>query len=48
MLEAPVLARLTGLPRRELPDLSDPDAAVLRRALWRGRAVWVHGSVPGE
>lgn len=48
VLEAPVLARLTGLPRRELPDLSDPDAAVLRRALWRGRAVWVHGSVPGE
>lgn len=38
------LAPLRSLPRRELPDLPDPDAQVLRRALWRARAVWVTGA----
>ena len=44
VLAAPALAALRALPSRELPDLPDPDAAVLRRALWRGRAVWVTGA----
>jgi hypothetical protein len=48
VLDAPALAPLATLPRRELPDLPDPDAAVLKRALWRGRAVWVRGDGPGE
>lgn len=33
------LAALRSLPRREFYDLPDPGFAVLRRALWRGRAV---------
>jgi hypothetical protein len=41
------LAPLAELPRRELPDLPDPNAKVLARALWRGRAVWVTGSTAG-
>lgn len=44
VLAAPALAPLRALPTRELPDLPDPDAAVLRRALWRGMAVWVTGA----
>lgn len=35
------LARLHGLPRRELPDLPDPRRAVLDDAVARGRAVEV-------
>jgi hypothetical protein len=41
VLAEPPVGRLTSLPRRELPDLPDPDGAVLTHALWRGRAVWV-------
>jgi hypothetical protein len=47
--------RLSGLPRRELPDLPDPRRSVLEEALRRGRAVRVRvhnaegrGSVPAE
>lgn len=45
VLAEPVVAFLKGLPQRELPDLGDPDARVLSRALWRGRAVWCTGDV---
>jgi hypothetical protein len=32
---------LRDLPRRELPDLPDPDAKVLADAVRRGRSVWI-------
>ncbi|MEI2731215.1 MAG: acVLRF1 family peptidyl-tRNA hydrolase [Dermatophilaceae bacterium] len=53
-LVAQVLAdrRLTGIPdvpRREVAGLPDPDAAVLSRALWLGRAVRVTlGQTPAD
>lgn len=45
-LVAALLAEATcravrDLPRRELPDLPDPDATVLADALRRGRSVWI-------
>jgi hypothetical protein len=45
VLAEPPATFLADLPRRELPDLPDPDARVLARALWRGRAVWCTGAV---
>jgi len=47
VLADPRLRRLGELPRRELPDLPDPDAKVLRTAVQRGRAVWVR-SLTGD
>lgn len=41
VLADPRLARLAGLPRRELYDLPDPRRSVLEDALRRGRAVRV-------
>ncbi len=41
VLADPRLEALTGLPRRELPDLPDPSAHVLAVALRRARTVWV-------
>ncbi len=41
VLSDPRLAHLTALPRRELYDLPDPSAAVLRRAAERARAARV-------
>jgi len=41
VLADPRLARLTGLPRRELFDLPDPKLAVLKHALRRARAVHI-------
>ena len=41
VLSDPRLKALSGLPRRELYDLPDPNRKVLERALWRGRAVRV-------
>jgi hypothetical protein len=38
VLEAPVLAPLTDLPRREFHDLPDPRLKVLQDTLRRGRA----------
>jgi Actinobacteria/chloroflexi VLRF1 release factor len=42
------LARIAGLPRRELFDLPDPKLVVLRQALRRGRAVRITLTEPGE
>lgn len=39
LLAYPGLASLAGLPRRDLPDLPDPNLVVLRTAVARGRAV---------
>jgi len=39
VLARPELARLAGLPRRELTDIADPRFAVLQRSLVRGRSV---------
>ncbi|HET7398066.1 MAG TPA: acVLRF1 family peptidyl-tRNA hydrolase [Intrasporangium sp.] len=41
VLDAPALRALRVLPRRELPDLRDPDRTVLEAALRRGRALRV-------
>lgn len=41
VLADPRCRALADLPRRELPDLPDPDGKVLAQALRRGRAVWV-------
>ncbi len=41
VLGDPRCRALADRPRRELPDLPDPDAKVLTQALRRGRAVWV-------
>lgn len=41
VLADPRCRALAELPRRELPDLPDPDAKVLAEAQRRGRAVWV-------
>ncbi|MGI8695308.1 MAG: acVLRF1 family peptidyl-tRNA hydrolase [Mycobacteriales bacterium] len=42
------LAALQPLARREFYDLPDPGLAVLRRALWRGRAVRISVTGPPE
>ncbi|HRW18293.1 MAG TPA: acVLRF1 family peptidyl-tRNA hydrolase [Dermatophilaceae bacterium] len=47
VLAEPGLGVLGELPRRELPDLPDPDLRLLQRALWRGRAVWCTGDLAG-
>ena len=41
VLADPRCRALRDLPRRELPDLPDPDARVLAEALRRGRSVWI-------
>lgn len=41
------LRRLADLPRRELPDITDPRLVVLQRAVGRGRAVRISLTDPG-
>ncbi|PID97096.1 MAG: hypothetical protein CSA84_01755 [Actinomycetales bacterium] len=48
VLADPRLEALTGLPRRELPDLPDPSARVLAVALRRARTVWVRFTTPAR
>ena len=45
VLADPRCRPLTDLPRRDLPDLPDPDSRVLAEAVRRGRAVWVRALV---
>ena len=47
VLSAARLARIAGLPRRELFDLPDPKLVVLQQALRRGRAVRITLTEPG-
>ncbi len=47
VLEDARLRRLADLPRRELPDITDPRLAVLERAVGRGRAVRISLTDPG-
>lgn len=44
VLAEPSLTAAARLPRRELYDLPTPDAAVLKRAIARGLAVWCTGA----
>lgn len=47
VLAADRLRRLRALPRRDLPDLANPNLAVLQRALRRARAVRITLTEPG-